>query len=94
MQQEQTKQRNYVPKRANLTTVLCFVKRKKYQYTLKDMHVIGKKLADLYRKQKGKDPLTIQQVEGRQIIVVNAFPYDFSKDIHKVVSEHFKSRKQ
>lgn len=83
----------YVPKRASLTTVLCFVKRNKLQYTPKDMHQIGKKLADLYRKQYKREPQTIQQVEGRQVIVVNAFPYEFSRYIHRVVNDHFKSKR-
>lgn len=82
----------FVPKKANLTTVLCFVRSKRIAYTPKDMHQIGKKLADLYRQQYNREPQTIQQVEGRHVIVVNAFPYEFSKYIHKTVSEHF-SRK-
>lgn len=82
-----------VPKKADYTTVLCFVRSKRIEYTPKDMHQIGKKLADLYRKQTGKEPQTIQQLEGRSVIVVNAYPYDFSKFIHKTVSEHFKGKR-
>lgn len=83
--------KTFVPKKADYTTVLCFVRGKR-QYTPKDMHQIGKKLAELYRQQYNKEPTTVQQIEGRQVIVVNAFPYEFSKYIHRVVSEHFKQR--
>lgn len=79
-----------IPKKADYTTVICFIRHKRLEYSLKDMHEIGKKLADLYRSIYKKEPLTVQQVEGRQVIVVNAYPYEFSKHIAKVVSEHFK----
>lgn len=92
MDSASTPLKKFVPKKANLTTVLCFVRKNKLQYTPKDMHQIGKKLADLYRQHYNREPQTIQQVEGRQVIVVNAFPYEFSKYIHRVVSEHFKRK--
>lgn len=86
-------QKPFVPKKADYTTILCFVRNKRMEYTPKDMHQIGKRLADQYRLLYNKEPMTVQQVEGRQVIVVNAYPYDFSKYIHKAIAEHFKGRK-
>lgn len=90
---ELRKQNAFVPKKADYTTVLCFVKRNRIEYTPKDMHAIGKKLVEIYRQLNlGKDPMTIQQVEGRSVIVVNVYPYEFSKHIHRVVNEYFKQK--
>lgn len=82
-----------VPKKADLTTILCFIRPKRIEYTPKDMHEIGKVIADKFREMYNREPTTVQQCEGRQVIVVNAYPYEFSKHISKAVSDHFKSRK-
>ena len=86
-------QKKFVPKRVNYTTILCFLRPARVEYTPKDMHVIGKTLADLYRKQYGREPATVHQCEGRKIIPVNLYPFSFSKHIKQAVEAYFHMKK-
>ena len=93
MQTSKENKTQKIPKKADFTTILCFIRPKRIEYTPKDMHEIGKALADKFREMHGREPATVQQCEGRQVIVVNAYPYEFSKHIDKAVKDHFKNKK-
>jgi hypothetical protein len=79
-------------KTPTFTTILPFVKGKGRHYTPKDMHEIGKTLVGLYRMEFRRDPLTVQQVEHKEIVTVNLYPYRWRHEIKKVVEEYFEKR--
>ncbi len=84
----------YQDKRIDYTTVLCFLRPFRNAYTPKDMHIIGKSVADIYRQETGKLPQTVEQVEGRRCIPVNLYPYRFRHTIKRVVEEYMKMKQE